>query len=287
MNLASSLLLALLAGTPLLLAVLGEMLLESAGVINIGVEGMMLTGAICGVAAAQMSGSVTLGFLGAAIGAAAFSTIFGWLTISQKNDQIVAGAALNFIALGGSSLWYSATPEMFVSHVPQLPHFTIGSLSLDIVALLSWLLAPLLLFVLLRRTRIGLRLRASGEYPEAVRLTGGSVEALRWLALLIEGALCGVAGAYISLALSSGFAENMIAGRGFIALAIVIFGRWRASGALLGTLLFSLAIAFQYQLQAQSTGVQFHLLLMLPYAVTLLILFVFAGELRAPQALGK
>jgi simple sugar transport system permease protein len=168
---------------------------------------------------------------------------------------------------------------IFVRAVPRLRH--------DAVVPLAWIVPPVLLALLLWNTTFGLRLRACGENPQAVAAAGASVAAHRWIALAIESALTGVAGAYLALALSSGFAENMTSGRGFIALSIVIFGRWKFKGALLGTALFGIAAAAQYALQAMNRGIEFHLLLMLPYVVTLLILCGIAGRVRAPEALGR
>jgi simple sugar transport system permease protein len=143
---------------------------------------------------------------------------------------------------------------------------------------------PIALALLLWRTRFGLRLRACGENPEAVLAAGHSVTRLRWSALMIEALLVGIAGADLA---RTGFAENLTAGRGYIALSIVIFGRWKIKGVLLGSALFGIAAALQYALQASNGGVQFHLLLSVPYVVTLLILCGIAGRVRAPEALGK
>jgi ABC-type uncharacterized transport system permease subunit len=140
------------------------------------------------------------------------------------------------------------------------------------------------LAIVLWNTSFGLRLRACGENPEAI---GRGVRLHRAAALVIEGVLAGMAGAYLTLALSSGFAENMTAGRGFIALSIVIFGRWKLKGALVGTAIFGLAAALQYAMQAASTGVPYHVLLAVPYVVTLLILCGIAGRVRAPESLGR
>ena len=152
---------------------------------------------------------------------------------------------------------------------------------------LAWIVVPIALALVVWRSMFGLRLRASGEHPAALRASGASVHAHRWAALGIESLLVGIAGAYLALALSSGFAENMTAGRGFIALSIVIFGRWKFKGALLGTAVFGVAAAAQYALQASGRGLPFHLLLALPYVVTLLILCGIAGRVRAPEALGR
>jgi ABC-type uncharacterized transport system permease subunit len=273
--------LAIVAATPLLLAVLGETVVQRSGIINLGIEGMMLTAAMTAVLAAQTAHGVAAGFLGGIAGAAAMGALFGFFAIVLKADQIVTGTAINLLALGVTGFVYRATEQsaIFVRAVPRLHH--------DAVVPLAWIVLPVLLALLLWNTTFGLRLRACGENPQAVAAAGASVAAHRWIALAIESALTGVAGAYLALALSSGFAENMSSGRGFIALSIVIFGRWKFKGAILGTALFGIAAAAQYALQAMNRGIEFHLLLMLPYVVTLLILCGIAGRVRSPEALGK
>jgi ABC-type uncharacterized transport system permease subunit len=270
--------LAIVAATPLLLAVEGELVVQRSGIINLGIEGMMLVAAMTAVLAAQATKSVLLGFVGGIAGAALIALLFGMLVIVLRADQIVTGTAINLLAVGGTSFVYRELQQgqVFVQSVPQL--------QLDAVLPLAWIVFPIALALLLWNTSFGLRLRAAGENPEAV---AASVASHRALALAIEALLAGIAGAYLSLALSSGFAENMTAGRGFIALSIVIFGRWKLKGALLGTAIFGLAAALQYALQASSHGVPFHLLLAVPYVVTLLILCGVAGRVRAPEALGR
>lgn len=270
-------LLAITAATPLLLAVLGETIVQRSGIINLGIEGMMLTAAMTAVLAAQGTHSVALGFLGGVAGAAAMGALFGAFAIALRADQIVTGTAINLLALGVTGFVYRELEQsaLFVRAVPRLSH--------DVVVPLAWIAAPVALALLLWKTMFGLRLRACGENPEAV----ASVRAHRWIALAIESALTGVAGAHLALALSSGFAENMVAGRGFIALSIVIFGRWKMKGGILGTALFGIAAAAQYALQAMNRGIEFHLLLALPYVVTLLILCGIAGRVRPPEALGR
>lgn len=279
--LLQSLPLAIVASTPLLLAVEGELVVQRAGIINLGIEGMMLTAAMTAVLAAQTAHSVAIGFLGGIAGAALVAGLFGTFAISLAADQIVTGTAVNLLALGVTGFVYRElqASAIFVQSVPRLPH--------DVVVPLAWIAAPAALGAMLWGSTFGLRLRACGENPEAVTATGASVRRHRWAALGIEAVLVGAAGAYLSLALSSGFAENMVAGRGFIALSIVIFGRWKLKGALLGTALFGAAAALQYALQAMMGGVQFHLLLAVPYVVTLLILCGIAGRVRAPEALGR
>jgi ABC-type uncharacterized transport system permease subunit len=230
------------------------------------------------VLAAQATKSVLLGFAGGIAGAALIALLFGVLVIALRADQIVTGTAINLLAVGATSFIYRELQQgqIFVQSVPQL--------KLDFVVPLAWIVFPIVLAVVLWNTSFGLRLRASGENPEAV---AAHVKRHRAIALAIEALLAGLAGAYLTLALSSGFAENMTAGRGFIALSIVIFGRWKIKGALIGTAIFGLAAALQYALQASSQGVPFHLLLAVPYVVTLLILCGAAGRVRAPEALGR
>ena len=265
---ADSIPLAILASTPLLLAVQGELVVQRSGIINLGIEGMLLVAAMCAV----------LGGPGAAVGGALLvAAIFGFFTITLRCDQIVTGTAINLLAAGGTSFLYRELNARFANP----PKF--GS---DAFLVLAWIVLPIALAVVLWSTSFGLRLRACGENPDAVEAAGHSVALHRWTALGLEGLLAGLGGAFLSLTLSSGFAENMTAGRGFIALSIVIFGRWKVRGVLLGTAIFGMAAALQYGLQAANRGVPFHLLLAVPYVVTLLILCGVAGRVRAPESLG-
>lgn len=278
-SLLESLPLAFVASVPLLLAVEGELVVQRAGMLNLGLEGMMLTAAITAAAAAQWSGSAALGLCGGIAGAVAIALLFGVFAIHLGADQVVTGTAINLLAAGMTGFLYRELNSIFTRPVP---HFEGG-----LLAAAAWCAIPLALAWLLWSTPFGLRLRACGENPEAVRAARLSVALHRWAALLIEAVLAGLGGADLTLALSNGFAENMTAGRGFIALSIVIFGRWKTRGVLLGTALFGVAAAMQYALQAASRSVQFHLLLAIPYAVTLVILCGVAGRVRAPEALGK
>jgi len=273
--------LAIVASTPLLLAVEGELVVERTGIINLGIEGMMLTGAMTAVVAAQVTQSAAAGFAGGIAGALVIGALFGLFTIVLKADQIVTGTAINLLAAGGTGFVYSELRDtaLFAESAPHL--------GLDVIVPLAWIAFPITLAVMLWRTTFGLRVRACGENPASLATTGASVAGHRWIALGIESVLTGLAGAYLSLALSSGFGENMSAGRGFIALSIVIFGRWKLKGAVLGTALFGIAAALQYALQAMNRGLPFHLLLAVPYVVTLLILCGIAGRVRSPAALGR
>jgi ABC-type uncharacterized transport system permease subunit len=269
---------AIVAATPLLLAVEGELVVQRSGMINLGVEGMMLVAAMTAVLSAQATDSVFLGFAGGIVGAALIALLFGVLTIVLGADQIVTGTAVNLLAVGMTSFIYRELQQgqIFVQSVPQL--------KVDVVLPLAWVVLPVALALLLWNTSFGLRLRAAGENPEAV---APFVRLQRATALTIEALCAGLAGAYLSLGLSSGFAENMTAGRGFIALSIVIFGRWKLKGALVGTAIFGLAYALQFALQVWSKQLPFHLLLSAPYVITLLILCGVAGRVRAPEALGR
>jgi simple sugar transport system permease protein len=271
--------LAVIAATPLLLAVLGELVVERSGIINLGLEGMMLTGAMTGAAVAITTQSATLGFVGGVAGAALIAAVFGFFAIVSGADQIVTGTAINLLALGLTGYMWQLLDFGEIQWIPRVQH--------DAVVPIAWIALPVVLAFVLWKTQYGLRLRACGENPEAVHAAGSSVAALRWSALAIESLLAGIAGAHLALVLSGGFAENLTAGRGYIALSIVIFGRWKVRGAIIGTALFGVAAAMQYALQAGGRGLQFHLLLAVPYVVTLLILCGIAGRVRAPESLGR
>lgn len=271
--------LAIVASTPLLLAVLGELVAQRAGMINLGLEGMLLSAALGGVVAAQLTGSVAFGFAGAVLAAAIVALLFGVFAITLRADQIVTGTAINLLALGVTSfVWRELrSADRFAQATPPL--------EVDVILPLAWLVIPVLVAVFLWSSAGGLRLRASGEHPEV--LPRGGASRWRWLALALEATFVGLGGGYLALVMANGFAENMSAGRGFIALAIVIFGRWNVRGAIVGTAIFGITAALQYAMQATSVGVPYHLLLATPYVVTLLILCGVAGRVRAPQALGR
>jgi simple sugar transport system permease protein len=215
---------------------------------------------------------------GGLAGAAVIALLFGFFAIVLRADQIVTGTALNLFVVGLTAFLYREVQ----SEVTSPP-----SMTSDVITPLAWVVIPIILGVLLWRTSPGLRLRAAGENPEALTSLRRSVAGHRWLALAIEAALAGLAGTHLALVLSNGFAENMTAGRGYIALAVVIFGRWKVKGALVGAALFGIAGALQYALQAANTPLPFHLLLATPYLVTLLILCGVAGRVRAPESLGR
>jgi simple sugar transport system permease protein len=286
---------ALALGTPLLLAALGELVCERAGVINIGVEGLMLTGAFAGFLAAWSTGSPLAGMAAAGIAAALLGLVFAIWVVGLDGDQVVAGAALNILALGLTGVAYRA---VFGVTGAALSVPTFQPIALPGEA--AWM-APLrqpapvwvalglvpVVWIVLARTRLGLALRAVGEAPEAAASVGVAVAAMRVGAVVVGAILAGIGGGYLSLAYSNTFVEGMSAGRGFIALAIVVFGRWRPFGVLAGSLVFGAASAGQFHLQAAGVAVSYHLLLMLPYVLTLAVLAFASGSAAAPAALGR
>ena len=263
------LLLAIGASTPLLLAAEGELVLQRSGIINLSVEGMMLAAAF---------GAAFGGIFGGVVAAFAVALLFGLFVIVLDADQIVTGAAINLLVAGATGVAYREMQWRAAAN---------AAMRLDFITPVAWIVVPILLGVLLWRTTFGLRLRAAGESPEAMRAARWSPGKYRWIALAIEALLVGLAGTHLTLVLSNGFAENMSAGRGFIALSVVIFGRWTVRGSVAGTALFGIAAALQYALQAANRGIAFHLLLATPYVVTLLILCGVTGRVRSPEALGK
>ena len=287
---------------PLLLAALGETVAEKAGVINVGMEGMMLAGALAGFAAAFGSHSPWAG-AGAAAGAGvALAALFAGLTVGLGADQVVVGTAVNILALGLTGVFFRALPQLngataaafaplslpFLPPVPGAAHglpalLLSALLTQNTLGWLAWGLVPLV-WLFLYQTRWGLRLRAVGEYPEAADAAGVRVGHVRVGATLAGGALAGLAGAYLSLGYTVGFGENMTAGRGFIALAVVILGRWNPFGVAAAALLFGLASALQFQFQATSTRFPYQFFLALPYLLTLLALLLRSRLGAAPPA---
>jgi general nucleoside transport system permease protein len=296
---------------PLILAALAGLYAERSGIVDIGLEGKMLFAAFAGAAAAAMTGSAAIGF-GAAIAAAILlALLHGLATITLGGDQIVSGMALNLIAAGGApslaAAWFGqggSTPALpagarFAPIALPLSHMTggapfLGRVWTEIVSgqslpvYLAWAAVPMTAW-LLAHTRFGLRLRAVGDSPEAVAAAGLSVAHLRYLALAVNGALCGVAGAALSMAEGNGFLRDMSAGRGYLALAALIFGKWRPWPVLAACVLFAAADAVQARLQGARLigGLPVELIEALPYLVTVVVLAGFVGAARPPRALGK
>jgi len=285
-------------GTPILLAALGELLVERTGVLNIGVEGVMLGGAFAAALGAYASGGVAAGVVAAALTGAALALLFAYATVRLGADQIIVGAALNLLALGvtgalyrtllgatGSALVLPTLPAIEIPVLRDIPIVGAALFGQHALVYLGLCLTPALAF-LLAHTGVGLRLRALGDHPLAAASLGLPVRTGRTVALAAGGALAGLGGAALTLAATNTFVEGITAGRGFIALAVVVFGRWSPWGALGGALLFGLASALQFQFQAAALAIPYQLFLMLPYVLTLAVLLVASGASRAPRALG-
>ena len=299
--------------TPLLLAALAGLFSERSGVIGIGLEGMMLGAAFAAAAVSAVSGSAWLG-LGAGVGTGlALALVLAFAGVTQRGNQVVAGMAVNILVAGlGPALalaWFNLggqTPQLegasqrflalnwpWAQSARSVPFPGLLYAELlsghNLIVYFAAALVPLSAWVLYR-TRFGLRLRAVGENPTAVDTAGISVTRLRYQAVLISGALCGVAGTYLSTAASSGFVRDMTAGKGYLALAALIFGKWRPWPTLGACLLFAFTDALATRLQGVALPlvgvipVQF--ILALPYVLTVLLLAGFVGAAVAPKAIG-
>ena len=299
--------------TPLLLACLAGLFSERAGIFDIGLEGKMLAAAFFSAAIAAMTGSVWLGLLAGIAASLMLSAIHGIASITFRGNQLISGVAINFLAAGMTVLvaqaWFrqgGRTPSLvgnarfepvnlpFAEALQDVP--IIGPLYYELISghsvlvYMAFAAVPLTWWILFR-TRFGLRLRAVGENPAAVDTAGVSVVALRYAAVAICGVLCGIAGAYLSTALQAGFVKDMSAGRGFIALAALIFAKWRPWHALYATLLFGLfgALETRPDVIEAVTSIKVHSALLgaLPYVMTVIILAGFIGKAIPPRAGGE
>lgn len=284
--------------TPLALAALGELLVERAGVINIGLEGIVLGGAF-GALLGAGSNSLTIGFIVGCTAGVAVAALFALFAVTMRADQIITGTAVNLLVLGltgalyrglygatGAALTIPTTGSVAVPLLARIPVLGPALFEQPPPTYLVYLTVPVLWWWLYR-THSGLAVRAIGERPESVRVAGVDTHRWRWVTLLVGGGLGGVAGATLVLSQSGTFAEGMSAGRGFIAIAIVVLGRWRPMGVLIASLLFGAASALQYLFQAMGWRVPYQLFLALPYVLTLLALAGFAGrKIEAPASLG-
>ncbi|HEY0515207.1 MAG TPA: ABC transporter permease [Thermoanaerobaculia bacterium] len=266
--------------TPLLLAALGGLFSERSGVINIALEGLMLAGAFTAAIATHYSHSPWVGLLAAVLAGMGVALIHGVACIRYRADQVVSGTAINILFLGVPALLSGALFES-TGATPQIPR---GELLPLAPIVLAFALVPATWWVL-NRTPFGLRLRAVGENPEAADTAGIDVARLRYAGVLLSGALAAIGGAYLSIGQASLFTRNMTAGRGFIALAALIFGKWRPVQTMLACLLFGFAEALSIQMQGVSQiPVQF--IQIIPYVLTIVVLAGFIGHSRAPRALG-
>ena len=284
--------------TPLLLAALGETVAERAGVINLGIEGAMLCGALASAIGAAWGGA-WVGVGAAVLAGAAVSAVFALVAIRGRADQIITGTAITLGAVGLTGAVYRAVfgaagaalsiPTLSPIPIPLLHRIPLVGSALfaqPATTYLAFLSVPLLWWLLFR-TRHGLAMRAAGESLAGARAAGVAIARVRTRATIVGGAFAGVAGASLVLAQVGTFAERMTAGRGFVAIAIVVLGRWSPVGVLAAALLFGAATALQFLLQALGLDVPYQLFLMLPYLLVLLALAGAVGRVRAPQELGR
>lgn len=271
--------------TPLALAAMGELVAERAGVLNIGIEGMMLAGALTAFSVGTETGSLAAGCAAGMASGMAMAALFAYFVLRRQADPIVSGTALNVLALGLTGVVFRSLnpPGSALARAPQMGELVAG-LNLFVLVALA-LVAGVAVY--LGRTRSGLALRAVGERAEAAHVQGVDVLRLRWGAVLFGGACAGLAGASLVLWISDTFVEGMTSGRGFIALSLVLFGGYRPLRILAGALLFGAANALQFRLQASGSTIPYNLLLMTPYVLTLLVLALFAGRVRAPGDLAR
>ncbi len=283
------------AATPVLFAALGETIVERAGVLNLGVEGMMITGAVCGFIVAVNSGSPFFGFVCAALGGAALSLLFAFLTQAALANQVASGLALTLFGLGLSALLGQSyigikpprlepTPLGTLSEIPVLGPIVFGQ---DVIVYFGLILV-IATWSVLRFTRLGLVIKAVGENHDAAHALGYKVKRIRTCAILFGGACAGLGGAYISLVRVPQWTEGMTAGVGWIALALVVFASWKPWRVLLGAYLFGGITQLQLNLQGAGVAIPVEYLAMSPYIVTIIVLVILSRDKsRAPGSLGR
>ena len=288
---------------PLAFAAIGGIFSERSGVVNIGLEGMMLAGAFFGIVVTVETGQWELGVLGAMAAGAVLALIHAFFCIHLQGDQIISGFAINLLALGVTGYLFRSiygtrgTPELEeripnvrLPFIEDIPFFgdVFGNLNLMIWVMFA---VVILAFIVLFKTPLGLRIRSVGEHPKAADTVGISVFKVRYAAVILSGVLAGLGGAYLSFGTGNAFNENMTAGRGFIALAAVIFGNWRPFGAFGACLLFGFSSALALRLQGSSLLpsdlASANLLQTLPYVLTLVALVGVIGRSRGPAAAGR
>ncbi|CAN5467023.1 hypothetical protein BH10ACT3_BH10ACT3_17070 [soil metagenome] len=285
--------------TPIALGAMAGILCERSGVVNIAIEGMMLFAAFAGAVVASAAGNLWIGLaLGVAAGAA-LASLHAWLSITFRVDQIISGTVLNLFALGLTSFLAAGLlrdyPDLnkagtfapiAIPGLSSIPVLGPVLFRQNIFVYMMFVLVPLLTWSLFR-TRWGLRVRAVGEHPKAADTVGIDVYRVRYRSVILGGAMAGLAGSFLSLGSLGSFEDNMTAGRGYIALAAMIFGRWNPVGALGAALLFGFAEALQTKLAIIETPIPSQFLLMAPYVLTLLVVAGFVGRSRAPAADGQ
>ena len=287
------------ASTPLLFAATGELVTEKSGVLNLGVEGMMLVGAIAAFAVASTTGSGLAGIVAGAAAGTVMASVFAFLTLTMLANQVATGLALTIFGIGISALIGAGFVGFALEPLPKLAIPVISDIPVigpilfgqDILVYLSFVMI-LAVAWFLSRTRPGLILKAVGESHDSAHALGYPVIAIRYAAVLFGGAMSGLAGAYLSLAYTPLWAENMTAGRGWIALALVVFATWRPGRVILGAYMFGAITILQLHAQGWGIEIASQFMSMLPYLATILVLVLISRDktkirLNAPQCIGK
>ncbi|WP_163337346.1 ABC transporter permease [Desulfopila sp. IMCC35008] len=284
------------SGTPILYATLGEIFTEKSGVLNLGVEGAMIVGALTGFVVAKVTGNPSVAFVVAGLSGTLAVSIHGIVCLWFQGNQVVSGLALTILGTGlanylGTSLVGQSAPGFGPMPFPVLSEIPVVGpvfFNQDPLVYITYIIPPLMWYFF-NNTRYGLGLRAAGEYPEAATAAGLNVQAYRWVGILVGGFFMGLGGAYLSLAYTHLWTNSLTGGRGWIAVALVIFAFWRPGRAVFGAYLFGGIMAMQLRMQASGTALPSSLLLMLPYTLTIIVL-VFSswwkGATEEPAALG-
>ncbi|MEY8416783.1 ABC transporter permease [Tissierella praeacuta] len=284
---------------PILFAALGGMYSERSGVVNIGLEGIMLVGAFAGVVGSYFTGSYWIGALVAIVSGSFISAIFALITVKIKINQIVSGVAINLLAVGLTSFFYRAlfgittvpiTVKAFEPiNIPILSNIPIiGEIFFKqtVLVYIAFLLVPISYYIFYK-TSVGLSIRTVGEHPMAADTVGIPVNKVRTICVLVSGALAGLGGCFLSLGQFNMFVDNMVSGRGFIAVAAVIFGKWNPKGVLMASLIFGIADALQIRIQMSGLNIPYQFLLMFPYLLTVVAVTGIVGRTTSPNALGR
>lgn len=286
--------------TPLLLAAVGSLMAEKAGIVTFSMESMMLMGTIGGILGSGLSGNVWVGVLLAAVFGMTIGLIYAVWAVSVGSHQIVTSVALNLGALGLTSILYALAftkGEEVIQEVIVVPGLSIWKIPLlgDIpiigpvffnhlpIVYVAYILVPLVWFILYR-TSWGLKIRAVGEHPHAADTVGINVFKVRYLTVIFSGALSGLAGAFLSIGMLNSFMENMTSGRGFIAYTAIVFGKWEPMGVALGTLLFGAADALQLRMQTLDLNIPYQFMTAFPYIVTMVVLIFVVGKASWPAS---
>jgi simple sugar transport system permease protein len=289
--------------TPLLYASLGSCFSEVSGVINIGIEGMMTAGAFTGTVVAYFTGNPWIGFLCGGLAGAFFGMLHAIATVNLGADQTIAGTAINMLGPGIvimiAKVMFNSTDTIPLDASMKIPRLFRGVFDTSTVfgrfmdnvfanyaATYLVFIAALVVWFVFYKTRFGLRLRACGEHPQACETLGIDVLKMRFTCVCISGFLSGLGGAFVTMAISNQFRPISIVGQGFIAIAAVIFGKFRPHGALLGCLLFGFCSGLKVVLGG-SSGIDMQLISMIPYVVTIIVLVLFVGKARVPSANGR